>query len=211
MRTKIRGAELQKRFDRATDRSFRRAHSIRLAGRSYHPYFIFHDLSVAGMAFIAFLYDARGLALVLPVYLALASYRFYLRGVKRWIFKTSARSFLLDTFLWILPILGLTYFYVGVDPSRYAPYLASVFAWHLAMTRLGCYFGGCCYGNSCTWGVLYPQFVFERKATGRLYAPGRVPDSRVIPVQLIEAAASFAMLAFFLTHRQLDLRYYLVG
>ena len=44
--------------------------------------------------------------------------------------------------------------------------------------RIGCFFGGCCYGMPCSWGI----------------AMAETPDIKRVPVQLIEAA--FELLVF---------------
>ena len=54
--------------------------------------------------------------------------------------------------------------------------------------RLGCFFSGCCFGETCSWGIGYAHPLST--------APAGVP---LLPVQLIEAVLNF--LLFFLLRR----------
>jgi phosphatidylglycerol:prolipoprotein diacylglycerol transferase len=68
----------------------------------------------------------------------------------------------------------------------------------LAVTRIGCFLNGCCYGHptSLPWGVRFPveSVVEQDQAAHGLIAPGE-PPLPVVPAQLYETAAALTMAA----------------
>jgi prolipoprotein diacylglyceryltransferase len=54
--------------------------------------------------------------------------------------------------------------------------------------------GGCCYGLPSRIGVRYPDTCFVPHTSGcRRYRPGDNPQTRVFPIQLVEALANMAL------------------
>lgn len=61
------------------------------------------------------------------------------------------------------------------------------FALAQAIGRIGCFFGGCCYGIPCRLGVRYPVGSLPYSAVG---------DTALLPIQLYEAFALLLLFAF---------------
>jgi phosphatidylglycerol:prolipoprotein diacylglycerol transferase len=75
-------------------------------------------------------------------------------------------------------------------------FVAPLGALGLAVTRVGCFFNGCCYGepSGLPWAVAFPigSQPQQAQAVLGLIAPG-APSLPVHPVQLYETAAALAM------------------
>jgi methyltransferase (TIGR00027 family) len=106
-----------------------------------------------------------------------------------------SRSFLQDTVLFLLPV------YAGLNRAAGQPLSAAfdltglMLPLYLAIARIGCFLGGCCYGVPWQGGVLYPSSIFQAHEGCRSFRPGADPGRRVFPVQLAEAAGGFAIFA----------------
>lgn len=76
-----------------------------------------------------------------------------------------------------------------ISPSYILNMFCPAFAAAQAFGRLGCFFGGCCYGRPFKWGVVYPVGTLPHTQYGA------VP---LIPVQLYESVYLFAIMAVLL-------------
>lgn len=206
---------------RILDACIVRAHRLSFGGRRYHPYFAATDAgTVAIVAFSAWFARARpGVGFwrfVLAFALMQLGYVGF-RAVKRRLFGITSRSFLQDSVLFILPAFAAASVAVGNDLSASLDLAGLDLALGAAFIRVGCFVGGCCYGRAWKGGVLYPAALLTPVRGCRTYDPGDVPDGRVIPIQLAEAAfnaASFACLLVLAANdraRGLILPLYLLG
>ncbi|MFG2881946.1 prolipoprotein diacylglyceryl transferase family protein [Streptomyces sp. NPDC048297] len=173
----------------------RKAHHVARRGR-YHPYFLASDLALGaavGMSLVvAQLWGGvRWWGLAVPmVLLHLIGYPLYLR-IKLKVVKTAARSFLQDAVLLIIPGLVLMSFALGVSPRAATDYLGLTLPVMLAIYRVGCLVGGCCFGRASARGIAYrPEHVVMAQTRWRRFDPGPAPAERVFPLQLVDAAAN---------------------
>jgi phosphatidylglycerol:prolipoprotein diacylglycerol transferase len=69
----------------------------------------------------------------------------------------------------------------------------------LAITRIGCFLNGCCWGKMCSpglpWGVSFPAGAgaYEQQMKDGLLKAGTMPSLPVHPTQLYESLSVFAM------------------
>lgn len=64
-----------------------------------------------------------------------------------------------------------------------------IFALAQAIGRIGCFWGGCCYGTACDFGVSYPPGSYPYSVIGA---------TKVFPVQLVESGCLFALFGLLL-------------
>lgn len=57
----------------------------------------------------------------------------------------------------LVTIFPLYIYYQGIPVLRFTDLIATYAAIMLSISRIGCYFAGCCYGiaTACAWGVTY--------------------------------------------------------
>jgi phosphatidylglycerol:prolipoprotein diacylglycerol transferase len=68
----------------------------------------------------------------------------------------------------------------------------------VAIVRVGCFLGGCCYGRPSSCGVRYRRRTLKPRAGCQKYSPGSPPSTRVLPVQLLESLGNVAVLVILL-------------
>ena len=107
-------------------------------------------------------------------------------------------SSIYGAFLAVVPVLWVYARTQGVSPLRFLDAGAPAMALGEAMTRLGCFLNGCCYG--VPWNgplaVVFPpaSFAYHDQIARRLLAPGAPHSLPVVPVQLV--SAGLALVAF---------------
>ena len=100
----------------------------------------------------------------------------------------SSRSTLQDLLFCALPVYTIASWALG-HPWRSAfDGLALVLPLIMSVVRVGCFVGGCCHGTPCDHGVYYPEHVLRSVRGWREFTPGPFTGSRVLPMQLVEAA-----------------------
>ena len=166
-----------------------------------HPYFLASDLGlIIPLGLAAAAGNEWGATawwrLAVPLIgLHLIGYPLYLR-LKFKAVKTSARSFLQDTLLLILPSYLLSTVTLGVPMRTATDYLGLFLPVSLALHRIGCLVGGCCYGRPSIHGISYdPGQVVAAHTRWRRFDPGPAPTERVFPLQLADAAVNMAIAA----------------
>jgi phosphatidylglycerol:prolipoprotein diacylglycerol transferase len=97
------------------------------------------------------------------------------------------------------PVLWLWGRRRGIPYPDLLDFVAPLGALGLAVTRVGCFLNGCCYGEptGLPWAVVFPPGSQPQQAQTALglIAPG-APSLPVHPVQLYECAAALAMFAW---------------
>jgi phosphatidylglycerol---prolipoprotein diacylglyceryl transferase len=186
-----------------------------ILGIRYKPYWIMSDLAALSglgfaLAFSSHLWQVSAFGLCAGILGALLSHKAVLE-IKAAMGAVAARSFLQDCLLIIIPIfiainiawdqpLNLTIAFLGLLLPLYG-----------GIVRIGCFLGGCCYGEPSQYGVLYPESIFTLECNGwRRYSPSPDPRQRVFPIQLVESGAQlslFAVLTFILWERPQADRY----
>jgi phosphatidylglycerol:prolipoprotein diacylglycerol transferase len=190
-------------MSRVLESLIERSHGMKLFGYAYHPYFIATDCALLGTFLTVFVLTRRFegvsfLSWVGVFSFVLVSYAVFLK-FKRSVLKMPSRSFLQDSVLFLLPLYVLISLSVGYPLRLALDILGVVFPVYGGIVRVGCFLGGCCYGIPWERGVLYPARIFEPVSGWRNFRPGANPQTRVMPVQLLESAGQFAIaaLAFF--------------
>ena len=162
-----------------------------ILGVRYKPYWIMSDLAALSalglaLAFSSHLRQVSALGLSVGILGALLSHKMVLE-LKAALGAVAARSFLQDCLLIIIPVfiainiawdqpLNLTIAFLGLLLPLYG-----------GIVRIGCFLGGCCYGEPSQHGVLYPQSIFTLECNWwRRYSPSPDPRQRVFPIQLVE-------------------------
>jgi phosphatidylglycerol:prolipoprotein diacylglycerol transferase len=73
----------------------------------------------------------------------------------------------------------------------------------IALTRIGCYLHGCCFGRAAQlpWAVQFPaqSFAYRSQVWAGVITPDAIRSLAVHPVQLYESALGFALLALALS------------
>jgi phosphatidylglycerol---prolipoprotein diacylglyceryl transferase len=187
-------------FPAALDLVVDYANRCSVFGVRYKPYWLMCDLATLAALVVAWAFSRRfpevsGLGLGLGVLAALAAHKIVLE-VKAALGRVASRSFLQDCLLIIIPTflaisaydrqpLDLTFAFLGLLLPLYG-----------GLARIGCFLGGCCYGKPYRYGVLYPDRIFSSQGAGwRRYSPSPNPQGRVLPTQLVEAAAQLTLFA----------------
>jgi phosphatidylglycerol---prolipoprotein diacylglyceryl transferase len=187
------------------DTCMRRAHCVRLFGRTYHPYHISNDVGIGAILLFSAWFAATQAGLTLLGFIvAFAAMQgsYVLARLIRWrISGNASRSFLQDTVLIVLPSFIAANLLVGNDLAPSLDLAGLDLALGLSFIRIGCFFGGCCYGRPARWGVLYTPEHLKDVRGCRNYTSGPVPHGRVIPIQLFESAVNAAMFAALLIWR----------
>jgi phosphatidylglycerol:prolipoprotein diacylglycerol transferase len=168
-------------------------------GVRYKPYWIMSDVAALSAlayawAFSSYFPEVSGLGLGLGILGALLAHKVVLEA-KAAFGRVAARSFLQDCLLIIIPTflaisvvckqpIDLTFGFLGLLLPLYG-----------SLARIGCFLGGCCYGQPYRFGVLYPRSIFLSRNNGcRRYSPSLDPQCRVFPIQLVEAIAQLTLL-----------------
>ncbi len=130
------------------------------------------------------------------------------RVVKLRVFGIAARSALQDMLLFVIPSFVGAIYFLGNSVKTSMDLFALDLALGLAIIRIGCFLGGCCYGISARWGIKYqPEYLVVVRGC-RNFTCGPLPEKRVIPIQLYESAycaTVFAILwAILMTSSRLD-------
>lgn len=177
---------------RILDRAVERAHALRHLGPAYHPYHLATNLGIVALLVFSVSYAARrpGMS-VAGFFGAFASMQVtyaVARVVKRRVFGIAARSFLQDAVLFVLPSFAAASVLFGNDLRASLDLAGLDLALGVTFIRLGCFFGGCCYGRVASWGVAYRPEHLVATPGCRSFTPGPLPPGRVIPMQLIESA-----------------------
>lgn len=189
---------------RILDSLVSRSHSVRLAGRKVHPYFIASDAAAVGALAVSYSVIARFPGIAFSHFLLLfavmtAYYRLALALKARWLGMPS-RSFLQDTTVILLPMYVLLAYLSGFPMTLALDVVGVLLPAYVALVRVGCFLGGCCYGVPSPLGVLYPEHIFEPIDGCRRYHPGSDPRGRVLPVQLAESAGALALCGLLLAY-----------
>jgi phosphatidylglycerol:prolipoprotein diacylglycerol transferase len=163
-------------------------------GISYRPYWMMCDIATVlsfgyALVFSAHFPSASPGGLVVAIVVALLAYK-VVRELKAAFGKISARSFLQDCLLIIIPSFLIVSWLFKQPIDLMLAFLGTLMPLYGGFARVGCFLGGCCYGKHSLVGVLYPDYLFETAKGGcRKYSPGQNPKGRVFPIQLVEAAA----------------------
>lgn len=78
--------------------------------------------------------------------------------------------------------------HIHPDPILYADAYAPAIPLFHVFGRIGCFFGGCCYGMECKWGFVYHNAPFPE-----------ANDVTRLPIQLIEAGGN--LMIFLILHK----------
>jgi phosphatidylglycerol:prolipoprotein diacylglycerol transferase len=93
----------------------------------------------------------------------------------------------------VLAIVAMLFFFIikKLNPWLYLDVLAPSFLLGLGITRIGCFFNGCCFGipTDCFCGVVFP---------GDSMAGWLFPHTHIYPTQLFSSAAGFIMFGIIL-------------
>ncbi len=107
-------------------------------------------------------------------------------------------SSIYGAFLVVIPVLWLYARSQGVATLRFLDAGAPAMALGEAMTRVGCFLNGCCYGVPWTGplAVVFPRetFAYQDQLARGLLAAGAQHSLPVVPVQLL--SAGLALVAF---------------
>jgi phosphatidylglycerol:prolipoprotein diacylglycerol transferase len=177
-----------------------RAHTVTIRGRKVHPYFIASDLAALAALIVALtvLGEFPGIAgtqFALVFVGMFVYYRGALAMKARWLAMPS-RSFLQDTLFILLPMYGLVVWTLHYPRALAFDVVGVLLPAYIAVVRIGCFLGGCCYGVPSRYGVLYPREIFTPVDGCRRFRPGPVPNGRVLPVQLVESAGAALLFVF---------------
>lgn len=174
-----------------------RAHRITIFGRPYHPYFVAADAASVVSLSAAFMLARRGneipflgFAVIYAVVLVL--YRGFI-WFKARVLGIPSRSFLQDSVLFLLPAYAAGVLLAGYPLAVAFDLVAAIMPIFGGFARIGCFLGGCCYGQPWVHGVLYPAAIFKPVLGWRRFRPGPDPGTRVAPTQLVEAAGLFTI------------------
>jgi len=108
-------------------------------------------------------------------------------------------SSIYGAFFVVVPVIWLYARSQGLSPLRFLDAGAPAMALGEAMTRVGCFLNGCCYG--IPWNgplaVAFPpeSFAYRDQLTRRLLPPGALHSLPVVPVQLLSAGLAFLAFA----------------
>lgn len=183
--------------ERVLDVLVSRAHTISVGGRKVHPYFIASDLAavIALIVSLAVLRRFPGIAakqFTLVFVGMIAYYRAALAVKARW-FAMPSRSFLQDSLFVLFPVYALVVWTLHYPLPLAFDVVGVLLPVYLAVVRIGCFLGGCCYGAPSRLGVMYPREIFTPVDGCRRFRPGAMPDGRVLPVQLMESAGALLL------------------
>jgi len=99
----------------------------------------------------------------------------------------------------VVPLIWLYARAEGVSPLRFLDAGAPTMALGEAMTRIGCFLNGCCYGIpwQSRFAVVFPpeSFAYRDQVARGLLRPGAGQSLSVVPVQLLSAGLAFAAFA----------------
>lgn len=180
------------------DRTVAASHRLRFFGLTYHPYLLMADLSglsvvVLGYAFTR-VHNLEFLPFLLTFVVTWLGYPVFLI-LKHKYFGSDARAYLEDLLFYLLPVgfIVATVVHVPARPMLDFAGLAVPLAHSIG--RIGCFLGGCCFGRPYAAGVLYPPVIWQNVPRRRRFRPDKDPGTRVLPMQLIEAAVDLVLFA----------------
>lgn len=207
----------------ALDLAVRRAHWISSNRLKTHPYFLATDIAACASLALGFFFTKQFpqlpfVAFVGEFFAMTALYKAFLL-LKERLLGIRSRSYLQDTVIFLLPAFSLLNLILGYPFANAFDLVGVMFPLYVAIVRIGCFFGGCCYGLPSSQGVLYPHAIFSKTHAGcRSYQPGPDPGVRVFPVQLVESFGNvllFGAIAFWAFNQAepsgLALLFYLLG
>lgn len=171
-----------------------RAHTISVGGRKVHPYFIASDLAALAALIVSVAVLRRfpwiaAMQFSLVFVGMIAYYRAALAAKARW-FAMPSRSFLQDSIFILFPVYALVVWTLHYPLALAFDVVGVLLPLYLAVIRIGCFLGGCCYGAPSRFGVMYPREIFVPVDGCRRFRPGAMPAERVLPVQLLESLAA---------------------
>jgi isopentenyl-diphosphate delta-isomerase len=180
------------------DRCVILGHRLRFSGRPYPPWLFFSFMADAVIVALSLFWAARhpdvrpAAAFAMAYILAQASY-FGVRRLREGLGKSASRSFLQDTLLLFLPLNVLYARALGLPLQDTLEAIGLALPIGMIFIRIGCFLGGCCYGKPFRLGVRYPPELMQPHLGCPRYSPGPIPDSRVLPTQLLEALLNFIL------------------
>jgi phosphatidylglycerol---prolipoprotein diacylglyceryl transferase len=185
-------------FVQLLDRLILVANACAYRGVRYKPYWMMSDLATVAAVAFAWEYSAHFPQVSFPglfagVAGALVAHKVVLEA-KSVFGAVAARSFLQDCLLIIIPTFVAINLAAGQPVALITAFLGLLMPLYGGIARIGCFLGGCCYGEPCHLGVKYPHalFVTQDNGCGR-FSPGPEPRHRVFPIQLVEATAQLAL------------------
>lgn len=170
------------------------AFSHRITRKRSHPYFVAMDAAaICGAVATATLTARLSRPQEGVVFAALLLLVFYfpvypaLLAIKRALGARGSRSTLFDSLI-LVPLLVLSAAWCGIPVGTVSTVLAIVLPLTFAITRIGCFLGGCHYGRPHALGVRYrPEDLVSRHRWWRSFTPDPWPAERVLPLNLIDA------------------------
>jgi phosphatidylglycerol---prolipoprotein diacylglyceryl transferase len=188
-------------LNRGLDALVRAAHAVSAAIRYPHPYLMFMDLATLTAFLLAVLVCVRFADV--SVARAVAFWGLTVVGhevfqlVKARVTGERSRHYIRDMTAWWLPSALLFGFALGVPWRLVLDSLGVFLASWIAIVRVGCFVGGCCFGRPCRCvGVLYrrPQ-LFASHRPLRSFRPGPFLARRVFPLQLLSGGVAASLTA----------------
>ena len=176
-----------------------KGHSTSSALFSMHPYHVFFDgglIAIAGFAFVfgAFVQPFEVLRFLAAFVVATLSFELGYVPFKARVIGIGSRSYLQDLLVFVLPVWIGVAVLLGVDVATTLDLIGLQLPLLLAFIRVGCFFGGCCYGIPSRYGVRYPPAVFEpHDGTCQSFSPGDDPAQPVFPIQLVESLVNVVL------------------
>jgi phosphatidylglycerol:prolipoprotein diacylglycerol transferase len=200
-----------KPFNLFLDRVIIKANNVYIGKIKIIPYIFFFYMggilmAVAGTAFIEFQSEHRGHLYFLAIALSGLLYEVLFTRIKARLFNVLTRSYLQDIVVFIIPTCSLFFYVVSIPLPLGLDTLGLTLPLFLCSTRIGCFLSGCCYGIAAKNGVFYPESMMKpHKGLLQNYTPGKKVTTRVLPIQLYEAALqgmTFLLLIFVLSQSQ---------
>jgi len=181
------------------DRIVEKANDIHYKGDSVSPYLAMDTFgklaSLLLIAALSLLFDefVWWKCLLLFVSVAFLYGTVYVGIIKKRLLRSVSKSYLQDTVLFIIPIsLGVIWL-LGIPLRAGFDMVGLILPVMLTFKRIGCFLGGCCFGLPSRFGVLYSRKVIDYYPNERKNNPNLVPQTRVFPIQLVEAFVNLAL------------------
>lgn len=190
------------------DRTVAVSHRLRVGHWHVHPYFLMVSSALLAGPAIALACasrfpGARADVWVVTYFGVYVAYELVFLPLKRRVLGAVARSYLQDAVLFLIPAFIVSNALFGNSTLLTIDLLGLLLPAVIALVRVGCFLGGCCYGVAWTGGVRYdPALLVATRGCWR-YTPGDPPAGRVFPIQLLESLVNvllFAVLARRLWH-----------
>lgn len=185
------------------DRAMRSGRNLHISNHHLHPWLFFVDIGIIAVLLLAYLFSRifEGIAFfkILLVFTAVyPAYEAIFLKIKRRAFHIkgeSSRSYLQDSLIFLIPAFLFGSWAMGISVRASADFLGLMFPLFFGFVRIGCFLGGCCYGVSWKYGVLYPKKQLSDPEGCRKYAASPSPGCRVLPIQLMESFVNFSLFA----------------